>query len=119
MSRSLTNWTFIPWVCAIFATGFVSCCGVGVVMWEMVTREYPPEPLGSSRSSSVQTTLKTTRIEIVPCSLLSRHSFKQASDQRCPPSLTALIEDCLNFEPKLRPTTKDVKRRLLEMQANV
>lgn len=87
---------------------------LGVVMWEMVTGEYPPQPK-SSYSSSFQDSFSCS-VEIVPC-VLSRNSFKQASPERCPLSLRSLIEDCLNIEPSFRPTTKEVKNRLLAMQA--
>jgi len=89
---------------------------MGVVMWEMVTGQYPPSPL-SSCSSSIQDSLTSSR-EIVPC-ILSCNSFKHASEDRCPFPLRALIEDCLSIEPNLRPSTKDVKSRLLDMQASI
>lgn len=87
---------------------------MGVVMWEMVSCENPPNP-HSSYSSSLQGS-SSLSIELMP--LLARKSFRNASEDRCPPPFRRLIEDCLNMEPDLRPTTQEIKDRLLAMISN-
>ena len=76
----------------------------------MVTGEHPPNPT-NSYSSSFRGSF-SWNMEILP---LTRQSYLHADPERCPPSLRSLIEDCLKTEPDERPSTKDVKHRLLDM----
>ena len=85
-------------------------------MWEMVTGQHPPNP-DRTYSSSFQDSFTLSR-EVVP-RVLSCSSFQIASIERCPLSLRTLIEDSLSIEPEERPTTTEIKDRLLEIKSSL